>query len=196
MKTTFITLVLLTCITLNGQETMPETEIYRTIPEAAQIFTPGTVVSRLIDGLGFRFYWASEGLTEEDLKYEPGNNGRNIRETVEHVYGLSKMILNAARSEPNTSNADAKNMTFGKLREKTLRNMKEASGIMAASDNLENHTIIFKNDEVTASYPFWNALNGPIEDAVWHAGQLVVMRRSAGNPINSNVNVFLGKLIE
>ena len=44
--------------------------------------------------------------------------------------------------------------------------------------------------------PFWNIINGPISDALWHCGQVVMLRRASGNPFNSKVNVFSGKLRE
>lgn len=39
-------------------------------------------------------------------------------------------------------------------------------------------------------------LNGPIADALWHVGQVVSFRRSSGNPFNSKVSVFSGKVRE
>jgi len=36
-------------------------------------------------------------------------------------------------------------------------------------------------------------LNGMISDCIYHTGQIVLMRRSNGNPIDPNVNVFIGK---
>jgi hypothetical protein len=53
--------------------------------------------------------------------------------------------------------------------------------------------IISKRGDKETVIPFWNAINGPLEDAVWHAGQIVTLRRMAGNPINSKVNFFMGK---
>jgi hypothetical protein len=37
-------------------------------------------------------------------------------------------------------------------------------------------------------------INGPIADALWHAGQVVTLRRVSGNPINPKVSVFNGRL--
>ncbi|MFT7499284.1 MAG: hypothetical protein ACI8QP_001887, partial [Porticoccaceae bacterium] len=45
-----------------------------------------------------------------------------------------------------------------------------------------------------SEYPFWDLINGPIEDAVWHSGQLVSFRRSSGNPMNPKVNFLTGKV--
>jgi hypothetical protein len=43
------------------------------------------------------------------------------------------------------------------------------------------------------SFPFWNQINGPISDALWHCGQVVMNRRASGNPLQKGVNVFIGK---
>lgn len=194
MRTILLTTLFLISITSNAQETMNKTSTYEAIPDAPENFTPGAVVSRVIDGLGFRYYWASEGLTDEDLKYAPGNKGRSIEETIDHIYGLSKTILNTAKNLPNIRSVASEKMTARQQRVKTLENLKEASEIMLASNDLNKHNIIYRTKNGDSTYPLWYILNGQIEDAVWHAGQLVVMRRSAGNPINSKVNVFQGRL--
>ncbi|MEZ4850056.1 MAG: hypothetical protein R3B93_15850 [Bacteroidia bacterium] len=55
----------------------------------------------MIDGLGFRYYWATEGLRQEDLNYAPSEGARTTLETMQHIYGLSSMVLNATLSQPN-----------------------------------------------------------------------------------------------
>jgi len=42
-------------------------------------------------------------------------------------------------------------------------------------------------------FPFWNVINGPISDAIWHTGQVVSFRRTSGNPFPKGVNVLTGK---
>lgn len=194
MKIYFSLISLILCINLQSQDKMNDSLPYAQITETDKTFTPGTVISRTIDGLGFRYYWASEGLTVDDLTYTPGNEGRSISETLEHIYGLSTVILNTAKKLPNDRTKQPEKLNALEQRKRTLENLKEASDLFAASTDLKEHEIIFETKKGTATYPFWNAINGPIEDAIWHAGQVVVLRRSAGNPINSKVNVFLGKL--
>ena len=89
MKTLFTRLLLLIALNVQSQDAMKDTLPYAEIPEAPENYTAGAVVSRMIDGLGFRYYWASEGLTEKDLAYTPGNDGRTIEQTLKHIYGLS-----------------------------------------------------------------------------------------------------------
>lgn len=193
MKILFTFALLLCSINLQAQEKMNELP-YAEIPEAPESYTPGTVVTRMIDGLAFRYRWATENLTEENLDYKPGNDGRSIRELLDHLYGLSNVIANSAKRIATDRTVKAAEMTSKEKRIATLNNFKMASELFAKSEDLTAHTIVFKRANGSSEFPFWNNINGPIEDAVWHAGQIVTLRRSAGNPINPKVNVFLGKL--
>ena len=171
---------------------------YHEIPSYPGTYTPGTVAARMIDALGFRYYWATEGLREKDLKFKPSDKARNSGETLQHIYGLSVVIVNAASQEANVGQPDVKGIGFEELRSKTLQNFKKASDLLKtpAAENLENYGIKYKSGEKTTEYPFWNLINGPVADAIWHAGQIVSFRRSSGNPFNSKVSVFHGKLME
>ena len=192
-KIAIVSLTLTICLNLTAQEAMEEIP-YATIPDAPDTYTAGTVVSRMIDGLGFRYYWATEGLTEKDYNYKPNDDGRSIAETLVHLYGLSNTIVNSAQKVPNDGTIKKETPAIASLRKLTLENLKTASVIFKAATELSDYTLVFKNASGSNEYPFWNHINGPIEDAVWHAGQVVLLRRSAGNPINPKVSVFLGKL--
>ena len=85
-------------------------------------------------------------------------------------------------------------MTFAEKRKRTLNNIKAAADILRESDDLSEFDVVFQRDEQSLEYPFWNNINGPIADALWHCGQVVLLRRSSGNPFNSKVSVFQGKL--
>lgn len=192
MKATFIFIFALAYV--QAQTTMNEVLPYSEIPEAPATYTAGSVVARMIDGLGFRYYWATEGLTENDLDYAPGNEGRSIRQTMIHLHGLSAMIVNSGRKRPTDRTEELPELTPEEIRKATLTNLREASTHFLKAEDLNEHPIIFKRGDRESEFPLWNGINGPIADAIWHAGQIVVLRRSAGNPINSKVNVFLGKL--
>jgi len=194
MKTIFIAALIATSFIINAQDKTNDSIPYATIPEASESFTPGTVVARMVDGLGFRYRWATESLTLADYDYTPGNDGRTIAETINHIYGLSKVILNTAKKQATDFTVEKEELSTEEQRQATLMNLRMASELYAAATDLSEHKVIFKRASGESEFPFWNNINGPIEDAVWHAGQLVVLRRSAGNPISPKVNVFLGKL--
>ena len=66
---------------------------FKTIPEAASSYKAGNLIVRMIEGAGYRYYWATERLTENDLAFKPSDSGKSTWETLEHLYGLSKMIV-------------------------------------------------------------------------------------------------------
>jgi len=170
---------------------------YSQIPPHPEKYTAGSVAARLIDGLGFRYYWATAGLRDSDLEYRPSPEARTLRETLDHIYGLSLIIANAPQGKVNQRPVDL-NLDYNEIRIRTLENLKTASGLLMPGNdqNMESYRLIFKRGEQQFEFPFWNLINGPISDALWHTGQVVLMRRAAGNPINSKVDVFSGKLNE
>ncbi len=102
--------------------------------------------------------------------------------------------MNSAKKQPTDFTAEQEELPFQEKRRRTLENIKTASELFRVSEDLGEHKVIFIRKNGKVEFPFWNHLNGPIEDAVWHAGQIVMMRRSAGNPFNSKVSVFTGKV--
>lgn len=178
---------------MNAQTENNEQLPYYQIPDYPEEYNQGTVTARLVDGLGFRYYWATEGLREEDLQFKPSEEARTTRETIDHLYGLSRVIVNSTLKKPNTR-VEEPEMTFDEKRRKTLENIKTAADILRASNDLTEYTIVFKRDNNESEFPFWNNINGPIADAIWHCGQVVSFRRSSGNPFNSKASVFQGKL--
>lgn len=171
---------------------------YREIPAYPDSFTAETVVARMIDGVGFRFYWATEDLRPEDLAFRPTSEARSCEETIDHILGLSSIIVNAVTGQTNVRTGEETSpQTFDFKRKQTLDNLKKASDILRSGKNkLEDDTIKFKSGDKTSEFPFWNMLNGPIGDALWHTGQVVTFRRSSGNPFNSKASVFSGKVRE
>ena len=144
----------------------------------------------------FRYYWATEGLREEDLNYKASESSRTTMETLQHIYSLSRTAVNAIKKVPNERKKEE--LTYEELRQATLLNIAEASKMLLEStpSDMENFKIIFKRGDSQTEYPFWNNINGPIADAIWHVGQVVSNRRASGNPFNGKASVFSGKLRE
>ncbi|QVY65727.1 hypothetical protein [Polaribacter sp. Q13] len=160
---------------------------YFQIPKPAIEYTAGATASRMIDGLGFRYYWATEGLSEKDLIFQPNSEARTVEETLDHIYNLSIRIINAALLKVNGDIEPIR--SFGEKRKKTLENLLQASTIFRESKDVAQFKILFPNKELS----FWCVINGPIADAIWHVGQIVSFRRSSGNPFPNGVNVLTGK---
>lgn len=195
MTRTLLTMCLFCLIASQALSQDTETELpYYQIPEAPAEYTAGTVAARMVDGLGFRYYWATEGLREEDLAFKPNEDARTTAETIDHIYGLTNVIKNATLKQPTVRGASQEELSFEQKRRKTLENIKTAADILRTSTDLTEYKMIFKNDKGSLEYPFWNEINGPIADAIWHCGQVVLLRRSSGNPFNSKVSVLQGKV--
>jgi len=206
MKSFTFTTLLLLFITLNsqaqGQDRFNSGQIeklpYHQIPSYPDTYSAGTVAARVVDGLGYRYYWATEGLREEDMKFRPSEDGRSTEETLDHIYGLSLTIMNAPQAVPNAGPIDRSHMSWTEKRRLTLENFQKTSQLLrnGKDEEMDSYRIIFQRGDDTTEFPFWNMLNGPISDAIYHVGQVVTFRRSSGNPMNSGVNVFAGKTRE
>ncbi|OUR92229.1 hypothetical protein A9Q87_07045 [Flavobacteriales bacterium 34_180_T64] len=196
MKIHILAIVLLTLMKVNAQDENMEKLPYYEIPEASENYTAGTVAARMIDGLGFRYYWATEGLRPEDLTFKPNEDARTTSETIAHVFGLSRVIVNAALKQPNDRSIDQPELDYESMRKQTLINFRTAADILRLAEDLSDFNIVFKSEKGIREFPFWNTINGPIEDAVWHCGQVVLLRRSSGNPFNSKASLFSGKIRE
>ena len=190
-------MILLCQFSLNAQEMNTDLPFYD-IPDYPEEFNACTVSARMIDGLGYRYYWATEGLREVDLNFKPSEEGRTSLETMEHIYRLSRTIVNSTLKKPNIRTQDEDEMSADELRKKTLENLATASEILknANPDEMEEFKIVFQRGERKSEFPFWNQINGPIADALWHCGQIVSHRRTSGNPLSSKVSVFSGKTRE
>jgi hypothetical protein len=169
---------------------------YRQIPDYPAAYTPEAVAARMVDGLGFRYYWATEGLRAEDLAFRPSPEARSTDETLDHILGLVDITLNTVQGKTNSRGEDDNPpLDFEAKRKMTLEKLALASDLLKNSGkNLDEMDIVFQNGDNRSEFPFWNLLNGPIADALWHVGQVVSFRRSSGNPYNSKASVFTGKL--
>ncbi|UII32644.1 hypothetical protein LVD17_02195 [Fulvivirga ulvae] len=193
MLKTIVTLIMYLFIVtplLAQSSDISDSTYYSQIPDYPRSYTAGSVASRMVDGLGFRFYWATDGLRPEDLQFKPGDDARTVSETVDHIFEMSYLVVNAINKESQYPPSD---LSFAQKRLLTLSNLRKASEVIRNSSDkdLEGYAIKFGNG---TELPFWNLINGPISDALWHCGQIVSFRRLSGNPFNSYVSLLNGRL--
>ena len=175
-------------------QTMAQELPFSSIPKDPVNYSASNSISRMIQGLGFRYHWATEGLKAKDLKYRPTEESRCTMGTIQHIYSLSKTILNAAKNKVSKRSKDQPPEHLDDLRIITLNNLSEASDLFLNynENELNELNIIFERGGKQSKFPIWNLINGPIADALYHTGQVVSFRRTSGNPISKGVNVFLG----
>ena len=166
---------------------------YYEIPEPPGEYTAEQVAARMIDGLAYRYYWATDSLRLEDLSYRPSEGARSSLETMEHIYDMALIILNATQGKDNTGLAPEE-MDYSTLRRNTLETLKRASDNLKQGVKLEESDAVFKYGAQQTVYPFWNLINGPISDSIWHTGQIISFRRTSGNPYNNKASMFSGKV--
>jgi hypothetical protein len=154
---------------------------YHRIPTYPDHVSATSVVTRLLDGLGFRFYWATEGLRVEDYAFRPAKDTKSIGELVIHIWSLVNWVSSSALNSPYEEPKDGPT-----AREGALRIIDKLSKTMLAMSDEDLGKLRIRDK------PFWNIINGPFSDALTHTGQINSFRRLAGNPV-SGANVFLGE---
>ncbi len=160
---------------------MKEKQKFYSIPDYPSNISSISVIVRLIDGLGFRFYWATKGLREEDYSFTPGLKVKSINEIIEHIWGLVNWI-NVSIS----GNKAKKPKDIAGIRNSALEIMESLRQSFFGLD--EKKLLKIKINRK----PFWHIINGPLADALTHVGQINCLRRLAGNP-TPKADVFKGK---
>lgn len=158
------------------------------IPGDPGQFDGARVMARLVDGLAFRYRWATERLRAEDIDFRPGPSSMSTRELMKHVlhlvYMLEQCVFDAnERKSVITEDPDA-------LRAETLQRLHVVREHLSSltDGTLAGHRVLKRDG---SRWPVWNILNGPLADALTHVGQLNAWRRLAGNPTPA-ANVFAG----
>ena len=196
MKSILLFIIIIFCFeSISAQtDTSKNFMIYQELPPSSEEFTAGTMAARTIDGLGFRYYWATEGLNENDLNFRPTEEARSSYETMLHIYDLTLVICKAVQLTPGKTLDRKASPTYTELRIETLTNLKAVSDRLGISTEADFEKYTIKLSGGKEELPFWNVLTGPIEDAIWHVGQIASFRRMSGNPISNEINFLKGTI--
>jgi len=138
------------------------------------------VLSRMLDGLGFRFYWATDGLRPEDYGFRPAPDVHSIEELCAHVWELMNWVSTGALKK-----------TYPKPR----AGQEAREQALALIHDLREAFLSMGDEELAglrlAKLPFWHIVNGPFSDALTHTGQINSFRRINRNPCGG-ANPFRG----
>lgn len=161
-------------------------------------FNVGNVLSRLMDGLGFRYYWATENLNENDLEYSPGNGNRSVYDTLNHLFNMIDFAGSILEDKTHPFPEKEYTLSLHEIRYKTLNRIDKLKKLLqeAEDSDLEKLKVKVKVEENYMEFPIWHLIHGPLVDSFYHLGQVVSFRRANGNPIDSNVQPFMGKRME
>ncbi len=166
---------------------------YASIPDAPVHASATSVMMRMIDGLAFRYRWATEGLRPEDVAFDPGAESQTPRQLLAHILWLANAICRSVGADQTDgdSNEIAGRDDIDGVRRETLERLQAAR---VALEGLSDEEFGRRTFEIVPGkrFPVWNVLNGPLADALTHVGQMNAWRRLSGNP-TPRVNVFLGR---
>ena len=139
---------------------MPETS-YASIPEPPAEYTAPTVLSRFIDGLGFRYHWATHGLSGEVLQYRPEPSCRSIAETLEHIHNIVDMVQHSLRRERYSLPEPAIPADLD-VRTATLQKIAAVSDALRALEpaEVQHLSTQFRVGDDDLDFPFWYTING------------------------------------
>ena len=167
---------------------MDELPYYR-IPESPESMTATTVLIRLLDGLGFRYRWATEGLKVEDVEFQPCSSSMKIGELLAHIQGLLLV------SEGFITGNEVGKITPASLEERRRKTLDTVVRIREALQGLDDEFLekrMYSPPWDEREFPIWNLINGPLSDALTHVGQIASWRRINDNPI-LKARVFHGE---
>lgn len=164
---------------------------FNQIPDVPTDINSTNCIARLIDGLGFRYYWSTTYLTEQDYMFSPSNGSMTIEELNLHIYDLTFITHKTfgLTSDYKKESFDG----FKSVREEILSLYEATSKHLKTLDNddiLNTYSVSPKS--LNGDFPFWFVINGHLADCLTHIGQLVSWRRLSGNP-QPKINVFLGR---
>lgn len=161
---------------------------YRSLPKAPESVSSGAVIARLLDGIGFRYHWATEGLTDPDMAFRPAPDSMTLGEVVRHIHGLLRWVaLGAGMAAEEGPMAFAEGTA---VRANTLLLARELSTRFSRMADADLQAFAIRTSRGD-SFPVWNLLNGPLADSLTHIGQVVSWRRILGKPV-PQADVFRG----
>ena len=159
---------------------------FEDISKTPNDLTATNTLLRMVEGLAFRYRWATENLSEENIKFKPHPTSMSVEEVNAHIFDLVDSTNRVFGGEKQ--NKDSLN-SFHKLRIKSLNILADLSERLKEMSD-EDLSEIEKN--TSRKLPFWYWINGPLADALTHVGQITSWRRIAGNPQLKGINVFIG----
>ena len=167
---------------MDRNQELPFEDISKTPTE----LTTTNTLLRVVEGLAFRYRWATENLSEDDIKFRPHPTSMSIEEVNSHIFDLVDSTFRVFGGEKQ--NKDAQN-SFQETRKASLLVLADLSKKLK---KMRDEDLSEIEKKTSRKLPFWYWINGPLADALTHVGQITSWRRIAGNPQLKGVNVFIG----
>ena len=159
---------------------------FKDISQTPFELTATNTLLRMVEGLAFRYRWATENLSEENIKFRPHPTSMSIEEVNSHIFDLVDSTYRVFGGEKQ--NKKSLN-SFQKIREANLFLLQK---LVTLLKEMKDSELVEMEKNTSRKLPFWYWINGPLADALTHVGQITSWRRIAGNPQLKGVNVFIG----
>ena len=145
-------------------------DFFRDINSYPEQMSSSALMCRIVDGIGFRYYWATFDLTESTYNFKPGIDRWSIYDTLAHIWDTADWISRSLGLEKN----------FKPVESLELRNsiLEMYYAIRMCFHNMDDNTL--KSITINKA-PFWNLINGSLEDMLSHVGAIDNMRRTDGD---------------
>jgi hypothetical protein len=141
------------------------------IPDAPASLNAGAVLGRLVDSLGFRFRWATEGMGDADLSYKPAADCMTHEDLLVHIHDLLDSVARNVGMPPGDPLSE-------QVPCEVLRSL-----VLDLCAGLSARFKALTDDDLAGRAPgLWNMINGPLADCLTHVGQILSWRRLAGAP--------------
>ena len=158
---------------IQAQEGYKELPYYELPKYSKEIGSEG-IMARMIDELGVKYYWATEGITDNDL-YDEFDTPNTSKYLLENLYQLSELMLSYTLKKEVLLINNIESLPLEEIRSKTLFKIKYCSDVVL------NKTT---PNEVLP----WDILNKPLADFLWYCDQLIANRSQSENPYNPRVD--------
>ncbi len=161
---------------------------YTRIPHPPSEMNASNVLIRMLDGIGFRYRWATEELREEDMGFQPCDSSMKIDELLAHI----NCLLNVTEAYITGKDmAKVAPVGLDERRKETLATVVRTREALKELDDEYLSKRMYKPPWRDEEYPIWTLINGPLSDSLTHIGQIASWRRIHDNPIGG-ANVFDG----
>jgi hypothetical protein len=166
---------------------------YTTLPDPPPSMSAGAVLSRLCDGIGFRYRWATEGISLADLGFSPGRGCMTLGELLAHILELLEWVarhlgMDVTAIDPAAGSTPADPAA---LRSRTIGLAADLAARFRGMTDADLEAVRIRSSRGN-SLPLWNVVNGPLADSLTHVGQVLSWRRLAGSPPPAS-DVFRGR---
>lgn len=159
------------------------------LPDPPKTIQSTLILKRLVDGLGFRYQVATDGISEEEGQFRPIESSMSISEVNVHIFHLVRLTLKSLKIQ-GVSNADLS--SFETTRQASLEQIHSLSTGLEIMTNQDLSECQVYMKRLDTTFSFWYLINGFLADALTHVGQINSWRRMAGNPV-AKISPFNGQ---